>query len=116
MQKMGMRKEEADTIFDLIDYEKGGTIQFTEFCTACLDKEFMLTDEKLLAVFREFDIDRSGDISYQELRLLFGIRKDDISNGHFVRLVKIIKEMDEDGDGTISFQEFSHIMRMLVIG
>lgn len=36
-------KEEADLIFRLVDLDNNGSIEFTEWCTATLNKKQMLT-------------------------------------------------------------------------
>jgi calcium-dependent protein kinase len=61
-------KEEAERIFNNIDIDKNNYIEFSEWCTAAMDKRIMLSDEKLKAAFDIFDINGDGSISYDELK------------------------------------------------
>lgn len=40
-------EEEAEKIFRMCDFDDSGTIEFTEWCTASMDKRKMLSKEKL---------------------------------------------------------------------
>jgi calcium-dependent protein kinase len=61
-------KQEAERIFNNIDIDKNNYIEFSEWCTAAMDKRIMLSDEKLKAAFDIFDINGDGSISYDELK------------------------------------------------
>ena len=63
-------KQEAERIFNNIDIDKNNYIEFSEWCTAAMDKRIMLSDEKLKAAFDIFDINGDGSISYDELKLI----------------------------------------------
>lgn len=77
---------------------------------AAIDKEKLLSKDKLGAAFRLFDVDGSGAISSDEVKeiLCQGQNIDD-------KVWKeIIDEVDIDGNGEIDFNEFSIMMQKLV--
>ena len=66
-----------------------------------------MTDDKLEAIFKTFDVDGTGRITKDNLKLAFSkfgreISNDDISN--------IMKEHDLDGEGTVDMEEFKKMM------
>ena len=61
-------QEEAEKIFTNSDFDNNGTIEFSEWCTASMDKRQMLTNERLKAAFNMFDINGNGQISFDEVR------------------------------------------------
>ena len=61
---------EAEKIFEIADSDGNGYVEFTEWCTATMDKRKMLTRDRLKAAFNMIDEDGSGQISFQEVRKL----------------------------------------------
>ena len=56
-----------DKIIDEVDYFGNGKINYTEFLVATLDVKSFLDNEKLKAVFNQFDTDGSGVITRQNI-------------------------------------------------
>lgn len=63
-------QEEAEKIFRMCDFDDSGTIEFTEWCTASMDKRKMLSKEKLKAAFDLFDENGNGSIDFAEVKKL----------------------------------------------
>ena len=63
---------EADKIMANIDFDDNGSIEFTEWCTATMDKRKMLSKERLKAAFNIFDQNGNGSISFEEVKALIG--------------------------------------------
>ena len=103
-------KEEVDLIFSKIDYDNNGTISFDEFLKAAIDKQKLLTEEKLKAAFALFDMNGDGDIEAKELQEVMGSNNDIEDNVW----AKMIAEVDLDGNGVIDFEEFKVMMRKLI--
>jgi len=55
-----------------MDTDSSGSVNYTEFIAACMDKSVYLKEEKLLAAFKSFDLDGSGKISLDELKKIIG--------------------------------------------
>ncbi|EWS71123.1 calmodulin-domain kinase (macronuclear) [Tetrahymena thermophila SB210] len=103
-------EEEVNKIFDQIDVNQSGFIDYTEFITAVIDDSVFIEDEKLRKAFSLFDKDGDGYITQQEIQNVLGVGMDFDSE----TWTKIVAEVDENGDGQVSFEEFKKIMQTLV--
>jgi len=67
-------KETIEKMFDSVDIDKSGFIDYSEFVIASMNEKTLLTNEKLQAAFKMFDKDGSGLISAAEIKevLCFG--------------------------------------------
>eukprot|EP01052_Picozoa_sp_SAG31_P030864 SAG31_NODE_3208_length_4552_cov_5.626993_1_plen_378_part_00 len=65
-------------------------------------------DEKLRAVWRTVDKDRSGSLDVQELHQVFKLMGQNLNEK---QLAKAHKQLDKDGSGTIEFDEFDQWWR-----
>ena len=104
-------KEEVNEIFDLVDTDGSGTISFTEYMAAAINKEQLLANERLEKVFRIFDRDKSGTISLEEFQFVF-------HGKHYIpeeELVQLIEEADMNEDGELDFEEFKHVMDKMIV-
>ena len=99
-------KEQVDRIFQLVDADNSGEIDFSEFVAATVDKSKLLQEDKLRLAFGYYDRDGSGEISIEEIREVLGVGKS-ISEEVWQQLVR---EVDENGDGEVSFEEFKIMM------
>ncbi len=96
-------KEEVDKIFHTIDMDNNGSLEFEEFARVLIDKKKLLTNDILKFCFNFFDSDRSGEITMEELKDIFG-------KGNENRIVELVNEVDTDKNGMIDFQEFKEMM------
>mmetsp|Transcript_20995 Transcript_20995/g.2804 ORF Transcript_20995/g.2804 Transcript_20995/m.2804 type:complete len:145 (-) Transcript_20995:100-534(-) len=103
--QMVLSEEEAQKtvkeVMNAIDSNHSGAIDYTEFVMATLNRENMLSPERLEKVFQAFDQDGSGFLDIQEFKEIFGGAKidDDVWK-------QIISEADADNSGEISYSEF----------
>lgn len=100
-------------IVDSVDTEGNGTINYTAFLAATMERRSTLLDDVLQAAFNVFDKDGDGKISAEELREVL----DPHTTGklcsqaeHAERIAEIIRQADKNGDGQIDFQEFAYMM------
>jgi calcium-dependent protein kinase len=98
-------EKEAERIFDEVDLDKNGTIDYNEFLIACTNRNKLLNKDKLEQTFKLFDKDGNGSISAAEIKNVLGA-----AIGDQKELDKMIKEVDENGDQEISLVEFKSMM------
>jgi Ca2+-binding EF-hand superfamily protein len=60
---MQIPNEEIEKIINEVDYFGNGKINYTEFLVATLDVKAFMDDNKLQAMFNQFDTDGSGVIT-----------------------------------------------------
>lgn len=67
-----MSDEEIETMFNSVDSDKSGFIDYTEFIVATVNTEELNSNEFLQAAFKMFDKDGSGTISGDEIKAVLG--------------------------------------------
>ena len=84
-------------MFEKIDLDGNGTIDYTEFVTATIEEKNLVTIDRLKMAFKMFDKDGSGALSPDEIKdvLCFDSSVDPSE------IDKIIAQVDENGDGEI---------------
>ena len=104
-------KEDVEVIFNNMDSDNNGYIQYEEFVRAAIDKKEFLNENVLKFAFNYFDIDKSGKITLDEIESIF---KGNVVKGDIRESLKtIIREVDANEDGKISFEEFVQVMTKL---
>lgn len=66
-----IEKARVEEIINEIDYMGNGSINYTEFLAATLGVKSILTEERMKTLFRTFDVDYTGFISVQNLKIAF---------------------------------------------
>ncbi|CAD8042862.1 unnamed protein product [Paramecium primaurelia] len=103
--------QEVQKIMELVDMDGSGTIDYTEFIIASMDRRKAMQKEKLKEAFQIFDKDGNGFISELEIKEVLGPSLTDIDEKYWLDM---IKEIDKNGDGQISFEEFCEMMMKIV--
>merc|ERR1712093_911935 len=67
-----MSDEEVEQMFNSVDSDKSGFIDYTEFIVATVNTEEFNSNEFLQAAFNMFDKDKSGSISADEIKKVLG--------------------------------------------
>lgn len=102
--------EMVEEMFERIDYDKTGFIEYSEFVIATMNEKDLLSNDKLKHAFDMFDADGSGHISKDELvEVLSFFQSVDKSLDSDV-IDRIVKQVDENDDGEIDFDEFTAMM------
>ena len=106
-----MSDEEVEQMFNAVDSDKSGFIDYSEFVVAAMNENQLTTNDKLQAAFKMFDKDGSGVISPDEIKEVLSFGGSNALNKS--QLEAIVKQVDENGDGEISFEEFCDMMKKL---
>ena len=97
-------------MFNAADTDGSGSIDYSEWIAATINKKKVLTNEKLEYAFNLFDRNGNGSIDTEEVKTILGVGKnisEDIWNG-------LIEQVDINGDGVIQFNEFKIMMLSLL--
>ena len=93
-----------------MDFNGDGSLSFSEFITARMEKAKLCSEEMLKKAFDIFDLDGNGSITMEELRETMPLEILDNS-----QWAEIIKEVDTDGNGELNFSEFKEMMEKLAV-
>jgi len=58
-KKLSMSDTDIKSLIEEMDYHNNGMINYSEFLSATIDLKSFLTEQRLLAVFNQFDTDGS---------------------------------------------------------
>lgn len=61
--KIKFNDEDIDKIIDEVDYGGDKIINYTEFLSATIRVKEILTEDKLMAIFKQFDMEGTGKIT-----------------------------------------------------
>jgi calcium-dependent protein kinase len=100
--------EHLEDIFKTIDFHKEGTINYSEFLAATVDKKKTLTMQNLWFAFHHFDVDNSGFITEHGLAEVFHREGRRISQA---QIHEIMEQADSEHKGRLSFEDFTRIMK-----
>lgn len=104
-----MLEEEVDRIFDLCDTNGNGVIDYSEFISSAANVNQLLSDKQIKAAFKAFDLDGSGEISFEEFEETLSAGLDMARD----ELCKIFTEFDHNKNNLINFEEFKNFMKRL---
>lgn len=88
-----------------VDQDESGDIDYNEFITATMNKQILLSKDRLRVAFAAFDIDNNGSITAEELKSVLGRWGEDCRVW-----MQMIEEVDKNGDGVIDLKEFTEMM------
>merc|ERR1712110_897560 len=93
-----------------IDTDGSGSIDYTEFLAATLDKKQYIKESAVWDAFKFFDKNGDGKIDRSELKAVLGEEGVKGAVGED-RIGMLLKDVDKDGDGEIDFAEFMQMMQ-----
>mmetsp|Transcript_66719 Transcript_66719/g.150658 ORF Transcript_66719/g.150658 Transcript_66719/m.150658 type:complete len:518 (-) Transcript_66719:45-1598(-) len=111
LRKSGLvdRAKDIEEIVLGLDVDGSGSVDYTEFMAAALDRGCYLQERLCRAAFGVFDLDGDGRITRSELqKVLDGGSKERFADA---AREELLRDIDGDGDGAIDFQEFMAMMR-----
>jgi calcium-dependent protein kinase len=103
----GFNDQDINSIIEFCDGDGSGCIDYTEFLTATLNWEQVLSREKIEIVFNSFDKNHNGTVTLEEIKEFFGENASRIEEEVWKHL---INEADLNGDGKLDLEEFVMLM------
>ena len=101
-------KKEIEDLFNSIDENETGNIEYEELIRALTDKEKLLSDKNLKEAFKFFDKDNNGSISWNEIaEIVYPEGK--IPKNTIKEFLKEIGQKDEDMQ--MDYYEFKRILK-----
>jgi calcium-dependent protein kinase len=102
-------EKNVETIFNFIDTNNNGFIEYEEFVCAAIDKKIFLKEEVIKFAFSYFDKNHNGNIHLEDLKNIF--RKEDrIDMNLESQLNAIFNKFDLNHNGIIDYDEFKFMM------
>lgn len=105
----GVSEDSIKEMYSKLDHENIGHVDYTEFIAAALEKRLYLEEEALHDAFEEFDVDRTGIITHENLHDVMG---KDFSDEE---ITEMIAEADFEHNGHITYEEFKMMMAGVVV-
>ena len=109
-----------NTIFDKLDTDKEGGIDFDEFLIGACDKSKLLTHENLEMVFKILDSNKTGKISEEDVSKVFIPKREKFRNEKDFnydkgRISEVLATFAKKGEkGELSFDLFKYQMVALI--
>jgi Ca2+-binding EF-hand superfamily protein len=104
-----VKKQEIRKIMQDLDKSVNEKLNYNEFLSIMTPKMSEKdTRDEILKIFRLFDEDQTGKISFRNLKKVALELGEGLSDDE---LHEMIEEADRDGDGLINFDEFYRVMR-----
>jgi calcium-dependent protein kinase len=97
----GEKGENIAKLFEEMDIDKNGLINYTEFISALMDYQ-KIKEKQILECFNRYDSDYSGKISFEELCNMIKPQDEEEKK----ELKELFSQFDTDKDGEISIKEF----------
>ena len=96
----------VDTIFENLELNHEGYIDFSEFCMANFNYKKLLNEKKIWRIFCLIDTNKNGEISFTDLEEFFHYKE---NHNEFVR--QLLGQAFKDRKKVINFEEFSKMLK-----
>ena len=108
-------RKKVDIIFNNIDTDHNGYIEYEEFIRAAVNKNYFLSTNYLRFAFDYFDRDKNGYISFDEIKqVFFANEKNKKDSKAKEQLLKCFNESDTNRNGNLTFDEFINMTKKII--
>lgn len=104
--RVNLQEDAWETIFNNIDLNGDGMVDYEEWIVACTNKSKLITKENIKEIFDLIDTDGSGDLSVEELVAFLSSRTEGMTKERAESIARTIGKLDRNSKGTIDYQEF----------
>ena len=98
-------------MFDRIDFNHDGEINYTEFLAVTVDRRKAITENNLLFAFHHFDIDNTGCITEENLEECFRREGKHLSHEE---LSSMLNQVTCSTPGRVHYEEFKVFMQEIL--
>jgi calcium-dependent protein kinase len=102
-----LTNQDIDQIFNAMDFDNSGQVDYTEFIASCLDGTIKKNEKFLRKEFEKLDSDKDGKLNKEDIEQI--VHSD--TNVNKIDVQRMIDEADLDGDGKIDYSEFLVLLR-----
>merc|ERR1719474_1568548 len=106
---LALDKKTIKQIFDGLDANKIGQIEFGDMLNAAVHDYLVQSDARLYEAFRDLDKNDEGKIATAQLKAKIK-EMNPYGNDNVQMLLRVIDDVDLDNDGTIDYEEFLHAL------
>jgi len=106
---LALDKKTIKQIFDGLDANKIGQIEFGDMLNAAVHDYLVQSDARLYEAFRDLDKNDEGKIGTAQLKAKIK-EMNPYGNDNVEMLLRVIDDVDLDNDGTIDYEEFLHAL------
>ena len=106
--------QEIDIIYENIDTDHNGYIEYEEFIRAAVNPKIFLSQNYLKFAFKYFDVDKNGFITFDEIKTRFMQNANNHSEDVERELKDIYNNIDCNHDGNVSFEDFCQMMNNIL--
>ncbi len=107
-------EKEVDLIYENIDTDHNGYIEYEEFIRAAIDPKIFMSKNYLKFAFKYFDVENTGVITFEEIKKRFLQNSNNKNEAVERQLKNIYDSIDINHDGTVSFDEFCKMMKSIL--
>ena len=108
-------KNNVDIIFNNLDTDHNGFIEYEEFIRASVNKKIFYSTNYLRFAFDYFDRDKNGCISFDEIKNIFFINEKNKKDSKAKeQLKKCFQDSDINGNGNLTFDEFIKMTKNII--
>ena len=102
-----MTEEQVNEIFERIDFNHDGEINYTEFLAVTVDRRRAVTEANMTFAFHHFDIDNTGYITVENLNECFRREGKHLTSEE---LQEMLGQVQTETPGRITYNEFKTFM------
>merc|ERR1719474_2448813 len=106
---LALDKKTIKQIFDGLDANKIGQIEFGDMLNAAVHDYLVQSDARLHEAFRDLDKIATGKVGTAQLKAKIK-EMNPYGNDNVQMLLRVIDDVDLDNDGTIDYEEFLHAL------
>ncbi|CAD8182498.1 unnamed protein product [Paramecium pentaurelia] len=102
---------DVEDLFNRVDTDKNGYIEFTEFLTAAVDMKKLASHDQLKEAFHLLDQNGDGFLEIDEIKKIFNGKIQVQDENQWDQL---LQEMDKNSDGKISLEEYQEAISKFI--